>query len=456
MDMLADDSIAPESFGASEPAPTLLSYDDATPYEEQIAVDTESSRLADRIGRGKIYLLSESASAGSSGARASGKRKALDGPEEEDTMMEDDGLEEDPEIRSNALFLSGPPISHLPTTRIFAYATHFEAQPLGLEWVSDTSCVLVFPSSYLAKRGYAALQKQQDEDISIDDGSVTAKPIPVVIWPAEERISRTLGLALGKSTAGEPTSEDHEREKRREGLSGPLRMRWARKDDVKKRGAKKESEFYRKHGELAGKELVNGRDIPSVPGSRKRQRDDGLDDDAQRARLDEELDAFLAQDSDGSGDEAGAKDDQLLVDKFSNEDALPSPPASPPSKMRSDYIADDGRTMLNKGSRNRSQNDKRRRERGGRRRHGDGDSSFNSLSLSDRLGQPREERSTLEWGPERKRRRDEGLTGDRRSHDAVGRGEGDRRRGGRNERPKKTQEELDAELDAFLNEGTAV
>jgi hypothetical protein len=46
-----------------EPVSTL-SYDDTTPYEEQIAASEPSGGLADRIGTTRVYLLSESSSSG--------------------------------------------------------------------------------------------------------------------------------------------------------------------------------------------------------------------------------------------------------------------------------------------------------------------------------------------------------------------------------------------------------
>lgn len=55
--MLTDDSLAPTAFGEPEPQPELLSYDDSVAYEDQVG----STSLADRIGRGKIYLLEDAA-----------------------------------------------------------------------------------------------------------------------------------------------------------------------------------------------------------------------------------------------------------------------------------------------------------------------------------------------------------------------------------------------------------
>ncbi|EFI27639.1 hypothetical protein CC1G_14565 [Coprinopsis cinerea okayama7 len=463
MDIDAD-TIAPTTGFATEPEPTLLSYDETVPYEEQIQPENDPSSLANRIGKGKIYLLSEAAGSSSVKRRATSEVQDAD----EDMMDDDDPFFQDPNIRPNALFFTGQPIAYLPTTRIFAYATHFEAHPLGLEWVSDTTCVLVFSSKAEAKRAYAALQKTPGEETSVEDGCVTAKSIPVALWPPEERITRTLGIALnGKEGDAEATGNE-EREKRKQGLAAPLRMRWATKDDVKKKGARKESEFYKKHGRLAGKELINGRDIPTLPGAanRKRRRDEmEEDDDAIRARLDRELDEFLAEEPDSEDGRAGKESASNPEDE--GDAAVPD---SPPSKMRSDYIADDGRTVIQKrgssasgGMWSRGGGSSGRRSRGGRgrRRGGDDDMDIepsHGLSLSERLqgsASGRWERGNSPGAPDRKRRRGGGGDRDRNDSPRPRRGDSERRRGGgRTEpRPKKTQQELDDELDAFLRQG---
>ncbi|KAH6896482.1 hypothetical protein BKA70DRAFT_1316592 [Coprinopsis sp. MPI-PUGE-AT-0042] len=456
--MLTDDAMAPAAFGEPEPEPELLSYDDTVPYEDQVQPESEATSLANRIGRGKIYLLEDA-------APAAGLKRKAHGGEDEEVMMDEEGLDEDPEIRSNALFFTGPPIAHLPTTRIFAYATQFEAHPLGLEWVSDTTCVLVFSSKAEARKGYLALQKVPDEEPSLEDGSVTAKSIPVTLWPAEERITRTLGLALGAE------DKERENERRKEGLAAPLRVRWARIDDVKKKGARNESEFYRKHGRLAGKELVNGRDMPSLPGDRKRRREDE-DEEATRARLDSELDAFLAEESDEEG--AGEKSNgRSLADRFSTvaeaeevEDETELP-ASPPSKMRSDYIGEDGRSVLRKRD-GRRQGGRQSRQLGSRIVLKVGGSAMERVvtsavaggasatgykvpgrarvmngvlneSAGEEKGMARDEnedREAGEEGVEMMRVRERGGGGGSSSS--------------RGARPKKTQQELDDELDAFL------
>ncbi|KAF5363983.1 hypothetical protein D9756_000945 [Leucocoprinus leucothites] len=425
---VATDLTLPESH--SDPG-NALSYDDSVDYEHQIPTTAEEdprSNLASRIGNTKIYLLSET-----SAAARNAKRKyedddeiIFDSAKRVKAASEDNEVEmEEASYRANAILLQGSPISHLPTARLFAYAKHFDTTPLGLEWVNDQTCVFVYESNSLARTAFTLIQKSALEDPDPDD-FVTAKPIPVALWPAEARINQTLGKS--------------------EGLKGVLKMRWAKHDDVKKRGAKKESEFYKRHGIEAGKELFNGRDLP--PAKRVRNDDSEhvvLDQDLERRRLDTELDQFL-QDSDG--DEPRTQE----VDEA---------PASPPSKMRSDYIANDGRTLLDRftgpglfesdrnpaerlGLKDRPIMPLPRRARGGRgtRRVADDvnpDEMSGSGSLWERL-------TPADVDSDGSRRR-----GGLGRHNRDSRGA--RRRAGRgDDRPKMTQEELDAELDALRQE----
>ncbi|OSC96724.1 hypothetical protein PYCCODRAFT_1481785 [Trametes coccinea BRFM310] len=372
---------SPELLDASSSG-TVLSYDDTVPYEDQVAAvpdvpePSESGRsLADRIGNTKVYLLSDASKS------RGGKRKHDDLEEEgREGDVDMDDLEPSP-IRDNAILLQGTPISHLPTSNIFAYAKNFDTEPLGLEWVDDTTCVLVFETKSAARAAFRALQKSVAEEPSLDDGSVTAKPIPITIWPAEDRISATLGKG--------------------EGLKGILRMRWARVEDVKKKGAKAESQFYKKYGENAGKTFEDGpRPV------KKRRGGDEQAEEEERARLDAELDNFLADDGEKR-------------------------PRSPPSKMRADHITHKrGKTLLER--------------------------TEGSLASRITAPLPRRARNRREGEPDR-RPWDKGKDEDgyeeryeprsRREH-----GSRERTGGRRPPRLKVTQEDLDAELDAFLNE----
>lgn len=267
----------------------------------------------------------------------------------------------DPSLRDNAILLHGPPISHLPTENIFAYATHFDSHPIGLEWIDDTTCILVFSTKTAARGAFRYLAKSHAEEPS-GEGFITAKPIPIAFWPPEDRINKSLGKG--------------------EGLKGAIRMRWALTLDVKKRGAKKESGFYKRYGDHAGRIGQEG-EVDNRPAKKRRGE---LDKAQEMAKLDDDLDAFLAE-----------------------GESEPAEPPSPPSKMRSDYINHGPKTLL---------------ERTSNRRTGHLESRL--TAPFPRQGQRPEEVESRDLG--------------HRLSDRSGRG-----------RQKVTQEDLDAELDAFLS-----
>ncbi|KIL00470.1 hypothetical protein PAXRUDRAFT_821668 [Paxillus rubicundulus Ve08.2h10] len=341
-----------------------LSYDDVVPYEEQVSeiqaaaasIDVRRAALRNRIGNTKVYLLSDSTQT----RTAKRKRSELEQDEDVDTN-------EDSVLRTNALFLTGSPISRLPTARIFAYATHFDGHPMALEWLNDNSCILVFESKALARSAHRYLRKSAAEDMD-DEGFLTAKSIPITLWPPEDRINKSLGKG--------------------EGVKGAIRMRWAKNDDVKKKGAKKESEFYRKYGTNAGKD---------GDGPQKRMREGRLQVDA--SKLDDDLDAFLGKDR-------------------------PTSYSPPPSNMHADRLGDDRSPIERISSREEP------------------------VSLKDRISSAPRERRRSRNGPASR------FSDSKWLHIREGRGHSERGEGGgrRNSRPQKTQQDLDDELDAFLNE----
>jgi len=286
-------------------------------------------------------------------------------------------LSDDSTRRPNALLLHGPPIAHLSTKLIFEYATHFDAKPLGLEWIDDTTCVLFFASSVAAKEALSLLQRTSSEPPD-ERGFVLARSIPMAFWPPKQRIDASLGKG--------------------EGLKGSLHLRWAEVTDVKKRGARNRSEFYRKHG------------VDGQPGGEVRTEDAQEAKRRRREELDDELDAFLREESPDEG----------------------SRPASPPSKMRADYIEKKGKgkSLLERTSLMRGYFTD------------DEDADSWKKSLESRITN---QRSLL--GRSRRPPGD-GIRGPGQRGAWNEDGEMHSRHG----RPRKSQQELDAELDAFLNE----
>ncbi|TCD70483.1 hypothetical protein EIP91_003244 [Steccherinum ochraceum] len=352
--------IAPEAEDAFILSPEPEVFDNSVLPEDtppsRISEEAGPASLATRIGTTKVYVMPES----SGGANRAGKRKH---DEDDDEAIDNDAIPLDSSIRENAVLLHGSPISHLPTNHIFAYTTQFAAvKPEALEWIDDTTCILVFPSRSSARKAFTSLSKPTAEDTPDEEGFFLAHSVPSVLWPPKERINSSLGKG--------------------EGLKGTMRLRWATPADVKLRGANKQSEFYRKYGRTAGRE----NDETEVPSVKRRRRD--ITDAEKRAELDQDLDEFLTE---------GKEETQ-------------SPP-SPPSKMRSDHM------------------------------------SSNAKSLLDRFGSNLESRLSDSSHHGKPRRRPRGEPGNEgRSRD----GRGGR---GRTARPKKTAEDLDAELDSFLKGG---
>lgn len=212
----------------------------------------------------------------------------------DEDLMDDSELSEKlynppPETaRANAILFRGDPISVLPTQRVLSYAASASGTPpLGLEWVDDTNVVVVWETARLARQAYVAMrvfdEETLDEDVEREDkeGFVTARPIPVTLWPMDARLQKV----LGKDAPGESSNV----EEGIEVVKRPLQMRWARPEDVKERGARDKSRFYERHGSNAGKE---GQNIffaseERTSGSKRKREDWEEDEEEKRRRLDE-------------------------------------------------------------------------------------------------------------------------------------------------------------------------
>ncbi|KAG8903444.1 hypothetical protein FRB99_003266 [Tulasnella sp. 403] len=238
----------------AEPA-IELPYDDVPQ-----PVAKPGSSLLSRIGQSRVYAL-EDTPASLLGRLAKRKADILDGGYAEDGADQpgDDVVPAgkptvDSSYRQNAITLSGPPIEHLPTAKIFAYAAHYaDPPPSALEWVSDTTVVIVYPTVKAARKAFAALSN--DPEPPSDNVERLAQPVPMQLWPAQQRINKLLNEGGG--------------------LSGAIRLRWATASDVKKKGAAGESKFYKTYGEQAGRE---GRPAWEASGMRqesKRRRKEG-------------------------------------------------------------------------------------------------------------------------------------------------------------------------------------
>jgi hypothetical protein len=264
------------------------------------------------------------------------------------------------------LHLSGAPVSQCSTSRLFAYITHYGAQPLGLEWIDDSSCNIVFSDSSAARlaieylcpavsTSYSPLiplpnDQALDEAVNrkkrLDDPNEEqdneewssillqsllskrkAHRIPAKLYSAPERDAaadarRSQDESSGASAGGLPSDvpeiyremEEEDRKKQRmrpeqrnlQKLRGSLWVRWALESlDVKPSKSAKQSKWYQEHGNDAGKEVVTK--LLSVGGIDERL--ELLPSNNSRRRNDKARWDDLADTSRGRGSRQVAMDD---------------------------------------------------------------------------------------------------------------------------------------------------
>ena len=81
-------------------------------------------------------------------------------------------------LRIEALHLEGEPISQLSTSRLMAYVAHTGSRARGIEWISDTRCVLVFDSYGDALAGLQRIQLPRSESEMNDEPAPPEPPEP--------------------------------------------------------------------------------------------------------------------------------------------------------------------------------------------------------------------------------------------------------------------------------------
>ncbi|SPO28114.1 uncharacterized protein UTRI_04505_B [Ustilago trichophora] len=100
---------------------------------------------------------------------------ALMGQEDAFVAQDPPAVESGSDIRLDTLLIEGLPITQLSTSRLFAYLTHFGAQPLGLEWIDDQRCRIVFADERSARLGMEYLCPPPSSYLQITD----EQPIPL-------------------------------------------------------------------------------------------------------------------------------------------------------------------------------------------------------------------------------------------------------------------------------------
>lgn len=223
------------------------------------------------------------------------------------------------DIRYAVIHMEGLPVTQCSTSRLFAYVTHFGAQPLGLEWVDDASCNIVFSDANAARIAIEYLCPATDmstapliplpTDRDLDEAAQLkrlhdsgedpdraqnhewpstfmqslltprkAHRFPGKLYNAPERdaaaeLAENVGASGAQAASQLPDDvpeiyREMEAEDRLRQLQQPhskalanlrsnLWLRWAVESlDVKGSGAAKKSKWYREHGMDAGRDVV--------------------------------------------------------------------------------------------------------------------------------------------------------------------------------------------------------
>ncbi|OXG27052.1 hypothetical protein C360_06744 [Cryptococcus neoformans Bt15] len=193
-------------------------------------------------------------------------------------------------VKPNAVYLSSELIQHLSTAKVFSWATGLGAEPMGIEWINDTTLHILFPSpqlsvlalALLSKTGFALGNEHEDQaDDPLQERS--AHPFPLSLLPRKP--ARLLEQPIETSLAPEQGTDTVTKRGRGQFASSPslrssyandatlfetipledgvnplarIALRLALVDDMTVRQGGKESEWYKKHGFEAGKERIGG------------------------------------------------------------------------------------------------------------------------------------------------------------------------------------------------------
>ncbi|KAJ9473947.1 hypothetical protein PHBOTO_004036 [Pseudozyma hubeiensis] len=311
----------------------------------------------------------------SSGAETSLDDAALVGTAPPSETPDPPAVEGGSDIRLDTLLIEGTPITQLSTSRLFAYLTHFGAQPLGLEWIDDRTCKIVFADERSARLGLEYLlppsasdDMQAETDLAAPLPNIDtlleydpdswhseyitslvtprqAHRVPAKLYNLVERQAALTELEVQKQTQDavsalpddvpeiyrEMEEADRKKELPREvrdlqKLRGLLWLRHAVTDvDRKESRASTRSQWYKRHGYEAGREIVPKLlQVGEVKESVELFPDwkpstTGGDDDRRRRKkldeLDEELDGYRA-----ARDEPRRREGEMMADAVRRRD----------------------------------------------------------------------------------------------------------------------------------------
>ncbi|WVO16897.1 hypothetical protein L204_104583 [Cryptococcus depauperatus] len=208
-------------------------------------------------------------------------------------------------IKTQALYVHSELIQHMSTAKIFTWCSQLGSKPMGIEWINDTTLHLLFPTPAEALLSLALLSKtgfDMTEDDPLLDRS--AHSFPVSLLPRAD-VGDSVGTGTIATTKSDSLGESENVLKRGRGMfarrRSPVRdeassqpsvtieditlapgvnpfariaLRYGLESDQSHRKGGQESEWYRKHGFSAGKEVASH----SRPGFDSHERQKGHGD----------------------------------------------------------------------------------------------------------------------------------------------------------------------------------
>ncbi|WVQ97600.1 hypothetical protein IAU59_004714 [Kwoniella sp. CBS 9459] len=271
--------------------------DDYVPPVEEVPEHVRS--LMGRMSKGKLYLMEESPGIlhldADERLRRDPRIAALaDRLDKQDptSWLEAISATAPSPIKANALYLRSDLIQHLSTSKVFSWASSLGASVMGIEWLNDTTLQLIFESPAAALLGLTLLSKAGFDPAEGDDPLLerSAHSVPISLLPLAEpepvdslEGKELLGASapaedgdgvrrkgrgkFGGSSGGafdlEPLAAEKSAEpfKLAAGVDPHARIaiRYATETDSELRKQAKQSEWYKRHGRNAGKEVASHR-----------------------------------------------------------------------------------------------------------------------------------------------------------------------------------------------------
>ncbi|SPO28627.1 uncharacterized protein UTRI_04505 [Ustilago trichophora] len=290
----------------AEPSAAPVALQDDAMDDGEAAIQSQNSRFYALPTDQAVEAGAQRGPAPLSSAADSLDNLALMGQEEPFVAQDPPAVESGSDIRLDTLLIEGLPITQLSTSRLFAYLTHFGAQPLGLEWIDDQRCKIVFADERSARLGIEYLCPPPSSYLQISDEQPTPLPnIETLLeyepdsWHSEfitslvlpRRAHRVPGKMYNHVERQAALTELEERKRSEEAVSslpddvpeiyremeeadrqaklesrelrdlkklrGSLWLRHAVTDvDRKESRASTKSQWYKRHGYEAGREIV--------------------------------------------------------------------------------------------------------------------------------------------------------------------------------------------------------